>query len=349
MVFQKARPGDIFDYAIFFLILALTSLCKGLVGVIVPLIAVATDMWLQKSWKRYLRLPLFLGAIPAAIVYILPFWASNYFGGQSYGQSGLYLVYRENILRYFQPFDHQGPIYTYLYICRSTCCHGLCFLYLRFSISNPIWKTLSLNSRWISWTSLFLFLFFTLSGSRRSYYVLPMVPFAVLYTADWILSAQAKASIRKLYATGTVLLSFTLLFLAVDITQGWYYTQVGVDRFAEILKETASQTKPWGTWNVVMLDAESKLNFYLQLPPDTRHMSIKGLRTQQTAASLAERWPILNNKPGNTIFISRKLYAPFLQEFFKNYRMIEAPDLPHQLSFLKKHDINAPVAFIPVN
>lgn len=345
--FDRKDKAGFLDYAVFFLILALTSLCKGLVGFVVPAIAVFVDVVLQKSWKQYLRLPVFLSVIPALIVYVLPFWASSYFGGEGYGQNGLYLVYRENILRYFQPFDHQGPIYTYLvYLPVYLLPWALFFVPALLSVKGR-WKTMTVESRWTAWTVLALFLFFTFSGSRRSYYVLPIVPFAILFTADWILSGSARAK-RALVAAAITVFSFIILFLALDALPAWYYSQYGVNRFATQLKDEAGKVKPWNTWNVVMLDAESKLNFYLQLAPGTRNYQIKGTeRALQNADTLASVWPVLRNKPENTIFISRKMYANLLQGYFTGYRTVELTAQSH-LPFMKKHDDNAPVAYIPV-
>lgn len=345
--FDKRETAGFVDYAVFFIIITLTCLCKGLVGAIVPFIAVFTDIVLQKSWKQHLRWPLFLSTIPALLIYMLPFVASSYVGGESYGQNGLYLVYRENVVRYFQPFDHQGPIYTYfIYLPLYLMPWAIFFVPALLGLKSR-WKTLSLDAKWIVWTTFLLFLFFTVSGSRRSYYVLPIIPFAILLTADWILSSASLLARRRLWAAGLAIFSFTVLFLVVDILPTWYYSQWGVNRFAGALKKEANKTKPWATWNVVMLDAESKLNFYLQLPPETKNYHIKGSdRYAQTAATLLAAWPILNEKPANTIFITRKLYAPLLQGWLTDYRKIEIP-YQTSLPFAKKRDINVPVAFIP--
>lgn len=345
--FDRKDQAGFFDYAIFFLILAMTSLCKGLVGFIVPSIAVFIDVVLQKSWKQYLRLPVVLSVIPALIVYLLPFWASSYFGGEGYGQNGLYLVYRENILRYFQPFDHQGPLYTYFVYLPVYMLPWAVFFVPALAAVKSRWRNMSVNSKWMAWTLLALFLFFTLSGSRRSYYVLPMVPFAILFTADWILSDAYASARRMLWAAALVVFSFTALFLVLDLVPAWYYSQYGVNRFAVLLKDEAVKVKPWSEWNIVMLDAESKLNFYLQLPPGTKNYHIKGTeRGMQNEATLTQVWPVLKDKPANTIFISRKLYQPLLQGYFSGYRVVEL-SAKSALPFVKKHDINAPVAFIP--
>lgn len=331
------------DYTIFFFILALTSLCKGLTGAIVPFFAVCVDILLEKSWKQHLQFKFVLCGIPALIIYLLPFLASSYFDNTAYSQNGLYLVYRENFLRYFEPFDHRGPIYTYfIYLPIYILPWALFFIPALFSLMQR-WKTMTLNSKWIIYTMLVLFLFFTFSGSRRSYYVLSIVPFAILFTADWILNGGAK---RRVYSAATMVISFVLLFLMVDLLPGWYYSQYGVNRFAETLKKEAEKINPWSTWHIVMLDAESKLNFYLQLPPDVKNHHVRGGRERQTITTLLQAWPILTNKPAQTIFISRKCYKPLIQPYFTHYRIVEMPS--HNLPFLKNHNTNSPIAFIPI-
>lgn len=176
----------LFGYTVFFLILAITALCKGLVGPAVAVLAIVPDLILQHSWKKHLNGRVFIAMLPAILVYILPFWASSHFGNQAlaYQENGLMLVYRENVMRYFEPFDHKGPIYTYLlYLPIYLLPWALFFIPALFYLKSR-WKNLNLNTKWIGWATLLLFLFFTLSGSRRSYYVLPMVPFAILLTAD---------------------------------------------------------------------------------------------------------------------------------------------------------------------
>jgi 4-amino-4-deoxy-L-arabinose transferase-like glycosyltransferase len=85
------------NYLIFFVIVVLTSLCKGLVGAVVPFIAILVDVILRKTFKQHLRLRLIWAALPALLLYFLPFWASAHFGAEGYQQNGLWLVYKENL------------------------------------------------------------------------------------------------------------------------------------------------------------------------------------------------------------------------------------------------------------
>lgn len=337
--FEKRKDTRFFDYVIFFLILALTALCKGLVGPAVAVLAILPDLFLQNSWKKHLRFSVILAAIPAAVVYVLPFWASAYFSGVHYQENGLYLVYRENILRYFQPFDHKGPLYTYfLYLPIYLLPWAFFFIPALFSLKSR-WRNLSSGSKWASWATFLLFLFFTLSGSRRSYYVLPIVPFALLMTADWILSGARELKKRYRFATPVVVIFFIGLFLNFNLIQPIYYSQSGLSDFVSTLKEKATRIKPWSTWRFALLDPESKVRFYLDIPPDVKNESVLGKRSEQTTATLLKAWPILKTQPRGTIIVTRKLYEPLLHDVLKNYEVVSPQS--------KIKNPNTPVAFIP--
>lgn len=339
---RKHRAG-FFDYSIFFIILALTSLCKGLGGAIVPLIAVFVDMCLERSFRQHLRPVLFLSLVPAVIIYLLPFWLSSHFGGDAYGENGLYLVYRENILRYFQPFDHKGPIYTYfIYLPIYLFPWTLFFIPALASLPSR-WAGMTRPARWNTWAFLAVFLFFTLSGSRRSYYVLPIVPFAILMTADWI-AAVTETRLRQRLAALCVLLSALAIFVGVDLLPARYYAQCGVERFAVTLKHEAMRHKPWSAWKIVMLDAESKLNFYLGLPPDTKNYDAVGDRSHPQEKLLMQKWPVLKQHDHNTMIISRKAYAPVLDKVFPTYTKVTMPACRY---FGSEQDENMPIAYIP--
>lgn len=342
--YAKRSEATFVDYVIFFLILAATSLCKGLGGAIIPLLAVCTDLIIERSFKKHLHFKLILSAIPALLLYLAPFLASAYFGGNSYDENGLYLVYRENILRFFHPFDHQGGVYTYfiylpIYLIPWTVLFipALVGTFYRY-------KDMSISGRWLLFTNLFIFLFFTLSGSRRSYYILPLVPFTILFIAEWLLAANTKEMYRKWTARG-IILFFVLMFVAVDLLPAWYYGQYGMKAFVERIKLEMAEMN-WDKQPIVLLDAESKLNFYLQLPPDTKNYELIGDRNQQTSASLIKAWPFLENKASDTIFITRQRYLPLLRPYFSNYRQVTLPPVTQRLSFLHDPD-NAPLAFVP--
>ena len=61
---------------------------------------------------------------------------------------------------------------------------------------------------------LLLFVFFTLSGSRRNYYVLPVVPFAILMMGEWFLAGADQLGQRLVWAGRLAVTFFLLMFLS---------------------------------------------------------------------------------------------------------------------------------------
>nr|AFZ61496.1 mannosyltransferase family protein [Pseudomonas fluorescens] len=173
-------------YTVFFLLLAVTSLFKGLIGFVLPGLVLLPHLLAEHRYKRHLNLRLVCALLIAAAVYAVPFVLSHVYGAPSYGSSGLALVFRENVVRFFDPFDHMGPIYTYLiYLPAYTLPWVPCWL-LGLWLALRHWRHTPPNVRWLVWGLGLLFVFFTASGSRRSYYVLPLVPFAQLLGAWWV-------------------------------------------------------------------------------------------------------------------------------------------------------------------
>lgn len=344
--FDKKDQPTLFNYMIFFIILSLTALCKGLIGPIVAGIAIFPDLMMQQEWKKHLHVRVFVSMIPGVLIYLFPFMISSYVGGDQYGENGLYLVYRENILRYFQPFDHKGPLYTYfLFLPIYLMPWAVFFLPALWSVKSR-WSSMSAQSKWVGWAVLLLFAFFTLSGSRRNYYVLSMVPFAILFTADWLLG-WVDTTKHRLWVGRSVAFSFFFFLTVFAVLQPFYYAGGGLNRFARDVHQVANTIQPWSHWNVVMLDPESKVRFYLKLAPSVKNYSISGTkRSHQTEQTLLQTWPLLQNVPPNTIFITRKEYEPALRDILKHYRVVES-----QLGIGEKlvhlNDRNLPIAFIP--
>ncbi len=170
------------SFLVFWLIAFLGALTKGLTAVIVPVLAIAPDLLRERRWRTWLSPAQFLALGLAAAVYLAPFIYAS-LTRPEYGESGLTLVFEENILRYFKPFDHKDPIYVYLY--------QIPLLFLPWTplflaaVAGTLtgWKHLDEKTRWLIQAAALIFLFFTLSGSRRSYYILPIFPFCALWTA----------------------------------------------------------------------------------------------------------------------------------------------------------------------
>ncbi|MBU6958826.1 glycosyltransferase family 39 protein [Pseudomonas sp. CVAP len=255
-------------YCVFFLLLSVTSLFKGLIGFILPGLVLLPHLLQEGRWKRHLNLRLCVALLVAGLVYAVPFVLSNIYGAPTSAQSGLGLVFRENVVRFFQPFDHIGPIYTYLIYLPVYTLPWAPYWVLGLWVAARNWRTLEPNARWLIWGLGLLFLFFTASGSRRSYYVLPLVPFAQLLAAWWVTRhmeerrAAGKAEGRGLkigFGVTTV-----LLLLILGIIVPWSNTGGGVVQFGKDVKAQASLIAPWNQWRMVMVDVDNKVPMYLQ-------------------------------------------------------------------------------------
>lgn len=254
-------------YLGFFLLLSLTSLFKGLIGFILPGLVLLPHVVQDGRWKRHLNLRMCAALVIAGAFYMTPFMLSHIYGAPTYGESGLGLVLRENVVRFFQPFDNIGPIYTYLiYLPVYTLPWAPCWL-LGLWLALRNWRSVEPNTRWLVWGLGLLMLFFTASGSRRSYYVLPLVPFAQLLGAWWITRRMAERNETGRGSRGLKIgfgLATALLVLVLGVVYPWTNGGGGVIAFAETVKLEASKRAPLDKWKMVMVEVDNKVPMYLQ-------------------------------------------------------------------------------------
>ncbi len=213
-VWHRQRPSRWWVVWLWIL-MAATSLTKGLIGLALPLWVMglysllepgAAELrrrvgsgdvrarleWLLKrlEWFFNLKTPIAIAA--AAALYFLPFVLSQ---SRTHSDAGLYMVFRENVVRFFEPFDHRGPIYLYVYVIFVLMAPWCVFL--PAALVEMHRRVRSAAQRALADADLFAlvyfwgtFTFFTLSRSRRSYYLLPILPAAALVVAR-LLAARA--------------------------------------------------------------------------------------------------------------------------------------------------------------
>lgn len=170
-------------FMVLYLIVFVGSLCKGPVAAVVTAIGILPDAIAGKRWKAFLRpAALFALAIGLAI-YFAPFIWSSKTNPASYTSSGLALVWQENIQRFFSPFDHKAPIYTYIHSVPMLILPWAPLFIAALIAGVKYFTRLDKNAHWLIKAIVLIFVFFTLSGSRRSYYILPIIPFCALLTA----------------------------------------------------------------------------------------------------------------------------------------------------------------------
>jgi len=329
---RRDVPG-VTTTVIFFLLLAVTSLFKGLVGAAVPVLVIAPHLCTAQRWRRYPLRSVILSAVPAAMVYLVPFGASTWFGNgaapDATAAAGLYQVYRENILRYFAPFDHEGPVYTYLLYGPIYMLPWAIFLVPALWTLPRRWRSLSGGARWMTWSTLLIFIFFTLSGSRRSYYILPLVPFATLVTAEWVSAALEHYPARSRRLGIAVALVYVALLLFANVTVALYYCGGGSPAFGRELRAQATALRPWPAWKIVSLDARDKLVLYVDpaKPIEMLGAPPQGVEGGEpsTADVLLTAWPVLRERRPDTILITREAYFDKLAPRLIGYHAVRTP------------------------
>lgn len=199
----------------FWLVMAVTSLTKGLLGFALPLLvlgcyhtfaaaggggkgavgwiraAVGRNGWLLNAWTL-------LAAPLAGAIYLVPFAVSVSRTGSG---EGLEMVWRENVRRFFDAHNHRGPVYLYTYVVFGLLAPWSLMLpaaLVRAHHTRDRGDRFALAFFWA------VFVFFTMSSSRRSYYVLPVLPPAAILVARVVLAEAAGLTTwaRRLRAGG---------------------------------------------------------------------------------------------------------------------------------------------------
>ena len=236
------------------LIMAVTSLTKGLLGFVLPLLVIGSysllaDGWRQltqkfrhgplKAWLAWLvtenrwffNYKTLLAMGVAVCVYALPFAISAALMGSNIGPS---TVVRENITRFFEPFDHRGPFYLYTYAIFELMAPWCLFLPAALIAIHA--KPEGRNDRFVLAYFWATFVFFTLSGSRRDYYLLPILPATAIIVARFF-SAPWKAWIGRLswlMNVGFFLLVFSVAVLVVISAIGLFVPAVRPEPFINL-------------------------------------------------------------------------------------------------------------------
>jgi 4-amino-4-deoxy-L-arabinose transferase-like glycosyltransferase len=196
--------------------MALGANMKGLVLYAVPffcivLLSVMRGEW---SWMPPLRVLVTAGLVSMAVFVAVPAIASIH----AATWQPLQWFWYENVLRFFGVYDHKGPFYEYFI--------GIFYFAAPWSFVLPFAMIRCLKGvrRRLSQIPEVLiifgaiFLFFTLSGSRRSYYLIPALPFTVILVAN-LLTEYGDGTLGR-GMQGTLRVFGILLGLALSALSG---------------------------------------------------------------------------------------------------------------------------------
>lgn len=191
-------------YLVFFLLCFIGAHAKGMATIVVPFLAAGIDMLLSKTVKLHINWKSVSALVIGIGVYMIPFELSKMiapaippetqslidFDG-TVKTSGIALALRENVIRFFAPFDHNDEgFYAYLIHIPRLTIPWSPILILAVIDAFRRCRQFTAPEKWLGWTMIAIFLFFSISGSRRHYYILPIIPFCAILMALF-LSRQA--------------------------------------------------------------------------------------------------------------------------------------------------------------
>jgi 4-amino-4-deoxy-L-arabinose transferase-like glycosyltransferase len=325
------------------LLLAVASLCKTPAAAVMAMLVIAPDLWRRSRRQPRLLLHLLAGFLPGIAVFALQVLLVR--GTDTAGQAvgGLGTLWHESLERFFAPYDHGAPPYIYLY-------HLPLFL-LPWSLGLPWlltqrcrwWRQLSPASWQALWATAALFLFLTACGTRRSYYILPVLPFAALMIADWL--ANTGDTVKRLRIAGRVALLLWLSLVSwFGIAVPWLATQPGNRRaFAKSVRAVAARSAPWESWEVLVCNAVPSAVWDLHAVRPAHGLAIDEI------SSLDRR---LQSQP-HTVVLSRRSHLSALRQSMPAATVVEqAPRTPGwapawALLWLQGSDQDLLVALVP--
>ncbi len=219
--FQRRNKPDLLSYTLFHVICAVGSQMKGLTAWVVPCLIIAPYVLRDRRWRAHLNINHLLGLLIGLAVYTAPYTiaASTPLPPNTilpqHGLGGFELVIRENIVRFLQPFDHKDPIYSYIYqVPRILFPWSLLFMVGFYSFARR-YRALNSADRWLLESIILVFIFFTLSGSRRWYYILPIMPLCLMQLAVYLTGNEAQN--QRLRSVATVATTGLLMLFALAL------------------------------------------------------------------------------------------------------------------------------------
>lgn len=172
---------------------------KGLTAIGVPLFSMVVMSALQRDWSWVPGLKHWPALILVCmlIFFMVPALACMH----AASLEPLRLIWKENMLRFFQPFDHKDPFYVYGYRIFDLTAPWSLFLppMLWLNLKFPEERRKPLTEILIIAGAIFVF--FSLSGSRRPYYLLPIIPFSAIMIGDYLkryFSGELPAGLSKI-------------------------------------------------------------------------------------------------------------------------------------------------------
>ena len=169
---------------LFWIFLALGTLTKGPLGIIIPIGSILLFLILNKDLKSFLQTKLLIGVI--IVIVLVGIWLipAIIMGGKNYSND---LIFQQNITRLVSPWRHKQPIYYFWGKLFIDFLPGILFLpsALIIGLQKKNFKKdipFLFNFSWFTFT----LIFFSFSPSKRGQYVLPMYPAMAMLVSSFL-------------------------------------------------------------------------------------------------------------------------------------------------------------------
>ena len=200
LVLEAGEKPRWFIFPLIGLVMGLSSLMKGLSGFAAPCFAAFLWCLLVRGFRWLRPIPVLLGIAVFAVTLVPPFLIAH---AQQGGWHPVECLWRESVGRAVSPSDHKEAWYFYLWnqfelltpwSVFLPAALGLWVARVRARAAKRSGSALRMFDQEADRRRLFpffcyaaIFLFFTLSGSRRTYYLMPVAPFVSVALAQALL------------------------------------------------------------------------------------------------------------------------------------------------------------------
>ena len=172
-LWRRTVRGALWIYG-FYIGMALATLTKGPVGILLPLLTSLIYLSIQKEWKTIKEMRPLTGMALFFLIVLSWYLPAVWKGGESYLKETLVT---HSINRYSTGWAKGRPIYYYLYIFPSSFLPW--FIFLPSAIIHAYSKEIVRKRKEVlflmTWFAV-IFIFFSLSRGKRSLYLLPLYP-----------------------------------------------------------------------------------------------------------------------------------------------------------------------------
>jgi 4-amino-4-deoxy-L-arabinose transferase-like glycosyltransferase len=196
---------------------------KGLPAYGVPTVVILAHSLARRDWKWMPPWPVLLAAGALSLLVFLAVPAAASFASRSV--EPFQLVWRENVVRFFAPFDHKDPFYAYalrIFDIGAPWAVLLPLSLIRCFSDSRYRKSRAADALIVAGAIL---LFFALSGSRRRYYILPVLPFVALVVGD-LLAGFQRTELPRWTSHAVLIVTTALGMLAICVLPAYFAVPV---------------------------------------------------------------------------------------------------------------------------